>query len=372
MREYVDGATAIARGALKAGCNFFAGYPISPATAILQHMVDALPQVGGVGIQAEDEIAAISLCIAASMTGARAMTATAGPGISLFSENIGLAIMGEVPLVIVDVQRLGPATGGATTVAQGDVQFIRWGTSGGYPIIALAPSSIAECYTLVQKAFDLAEQFRSPVFLITDKELNLTLATVDVDQFVDVPIRPRRIAPPSDGKYLPYQFETLESVPDIVHMGDANLARFTGSTHDERGFLTKNPVKAGRLNSHLAAKIETHAEELELTKADLEPGAKVLVISYGITARSVEDAVEIARGQGQRISQLTIQSLWPLPIRAIRSAAEKIERVVVAELNLGQYRLEIERLLPDKQVVGVNRIDGELIAPDEILKKVRA
>ncbi|HZQ09101.1 MAG TPA: pyruvate flavodoxin/ferredoxin oxidoreductase [Anaerolineae bacterium] len=373
MREYVDGATAIARGALKADCNFFAGYPISPATAILLHMVDALPQVGGVAIQAEDEIAAISLCIGATMTGARAMTATAGPGISLFSENIGLAIMGEVPLVIVDVQRLGPATGGATTVAQGDVQFIRWGTSGGYPIIALAPSSVPECYTLTQKAFDLAEQFRAPVFLVTDKELNLTLTTVDIDEYEDVPVRPRRIAPPPTGEskpYVPYHFETLEAVPAIAHMGDDNLARFTGSTHDERGFLTKDPNKAGRLNTHLAEKIEAHADELELVHADLQPGAETLVIGYGITARSVRDTVQIARSNAGRVSQLTVQSLWPLPARALRAAAEDVKRIVVAELNLGQYRLEIERLLPHKDVVGVNRIDGELITPEEILKKV--
>lgn len=373
MREYVDGATAIARGAVQAGCNFFAGYPISPATPILQHMVVALPKVGGIAIQAEDEIAAISLCIGAAMTGARAMTATAGPGISLFSENIGLAIMGEVPLVIVDVQRLGPATGGATTVAQGDVQFIRWGTSGGYPIIALAPSSIAECYTLTQKAFDLAEQFRSPVFLVTDKELNLTLMTIDTDEYRDVPVQPRRVAPPPSenrNPYQPYSFETLETVPVIAHMGDANLARFTGSTHDERGFLTKDPAKAGRLNAHLAAKIDARADELELVKADLQPGAKTLLISYGITARSVEDAVQRTREQGHAISQLTIQSLWPLPVRAILSAAEKVERVVVAELNLGQYRLEIERLLPYKEVIGVNRIDGELITPEQILNTV--
>src|SRR5512142_1872178 len=153
MREFMDGAEAITRGALTAGCNFFAGYPITPAAPILLRMLRELPKVGGVGIQGEDEIASIGMCIGAAMTGARAMTATSGPGMSLYSEQIGLAVMGEVPLVIVDVQRLGPATGGATTVGQADVQFVRWGTSGGYPIIALSPSTVGECYALTVRAF---------------------------------------------------------------------------------------------------------------------------------------------------------------------------------------------------------------------------
>ena len=179
MRELTDGATAIVRGALDAGCDFFAGYPITPASPILMDMMRELPRVGGVAIQGEDEIASIGMCIGAAMAGARAMTATSGPGMSLYSENVGLAVMGEVPLVIVDVQRLGPATGGATTVGQGDVQFARWGTSGGFPVIVLAPSSIAECYELTVEAFALARRFRCPVFLLTDKELNLTLGTVE-------------------------------------------------------------------------------------------------------------------------------------------------------------------------------------------------
>ena len=162
MREFLNGAEAIARGAIDAGCTFFAGYPITPATPILLHMARELPKVGGVAIQAEDEIAAMGFCIGATMAGARALTATSGPGISLYSENIGLAIMGEVPMVIVDCQRMGPATGAATTTAQGDIQFLRWGTSGGYPLIVLCPASVSDCYNLTRKAFDLAERFRLP------------------------------------------------------------------------------------------------------------------------------------------------------------------------------------------------------------------
>ena len=370
MREYTDGATAVVRGAVAAGCTFFAGYPISPATQILLQIVRDLPKVGGVAVQAEDEIASISMCIAAAMSGARAMTATSGPGISLYGENVGLAIMGEVPLVIVDVQRAGPATGGATTVGQGDIQFVRWGTSGGYPLIALAPSSVPECYTLTIKAFDLAERFRCPVFVMTDKELNLTTATVEMDEFVSVPVRPREIAPSVEGEFRPYRFEPLDGVPPMAHLGEPRIVRFTGSSHDERAFLTKVPAQVGALNRHLAAKIQAHRDEIEMVKADLQPGAKTLLMSYGITARAMEEAVQELRSRGQAVSALTIQSLWPVPETAIHAALNGIECIVVAELNLGEYRREIERIVCDRHIVGLNRVDGELISPEQFISAI--
>lgn len=374
MREFIDGAEAIARGALAAGCNFFAGYPITPATPILLHLLRELPKVGGVGIQAEDEIASLGFCIGAAMAGAKVMTATSGPGISLYSENIGLGIMGEVPLVIVDCQRLGPATGGATTVGQGDVQFIRWGTSGGFPIIALCPTNVLECYSLTVRAFNLAERFRCPVFLVTDKEVVSTLTTVNLDDYQAEPVVERRLAPASDD-FVPYRVARLDDVPPLSPFGGAHLVRFTTSTHDERGFLTKDPAKVDRLNRHLAEKIEAHRDEIELLRYDQQEGAKTLVVSYGITARSMQEAVALARERGQKVSALTVYSLWPVPERALRQAMAGMERIVVAELNLGQYRLEIERLAglldgPRPAVVGVHRVDGELIAPQEIAERI--
>ena len=380
MREFTDGSTAIVRGALAAGCTFFAGYPITPASPILMMMMRELPKVGGVAIQAEDEIASIGMCIGAAMAGARAMTATSGPGISLYSENVGLAIMGEVPLVIVDVQRLGPATGGATTVGQGDVQFVRWGTAGGYPVIVLAPSSIPECYSLTMKAFDLAERFRCPVFLLSDKELNYTMNTVELDAYQNVSVRERETTgarsseletQDSADSFAPYRYHPPNGVPPMVHFGDEVIVRFTGSTHDERAFITKHPPTVDALNRHLAAKIEAHRDEIELVTADLEPGAKTLLISFGITARGMRDAVQKARAEGQKVSALTIHSLWPVPKTAIQTALDGVERVVVAELNLGQYRREIERLAHGCQVVGLNRVDGELISPEQFLEVIQ-
>ncbi len=367
MREFIDGAEAIARAAIDAGCDFFAGYPITPATPILLRMTQELPRVGGVAIQGEDEIASMGLCIGAALAGSRVLTATSGPGISLYSENVGLAIMGEVPMVIVDAQRMGPATGAATTAAQGDVQFLRWGTSGGYPVIVLAPASVPECYRLTRRAFDLAERFRVPVFLATDKETLLGRATVDGEAFERVPVRERPTAR-EEGDFVPYHVTTGDEVPPMSPYGGPHIVRFTTSSHDERGYLTKAPAAVGALNARLAAKVEAHVDEIVDVEADLEDGAEVLIVSYGIVARAVREAVERARRSGRRVSSLTVSSLWPVPEREIREAMRGAGRVVVAELNLGQYRREVERLAgADRSVVGVHRVDGELVGPDEIL-----
>ena len=378
--EFVDGSQAIARGALAAGCNFFAGYPITPASPILHHMIRELPKVGGVAIQGEDEISSIGMCIGAAMTGAKSMTATSGPGMSLYSENIGLAIMGEVPLIIVDVMRLGPATGGATTVGQGDVQFVRWGTSGGYPIIALCPTNPRECYDLTIQSFKLAERFRCPVFLLTDREVVATMSTIKIAEYQETaqshdqaPI----VEKSGDDAFVPYGINSPAEIPHLSPIGGPHLTRFTGSTHDELGFLTKDSDKVARLNQHLAAKIEARRDEIESVFSDLQQGATTLVVSYGITARSAIEAVHIARQQGKKVSYLVVYSLWPVPENAITRALNGIERVVVPELNLGQYCLELKRLAnsasssPRPDVIGVHRVDGELISPQQILEAIR-
>ena len=367
MRELINGSQAIVRGAIQSGCTFFAGYPITPATDILLYMIQELPKVDGIAIQAEDEIASMGFCIGAAMTGKRVMTATSGPGISLYSENIGLAIMGEVPMVIVDVQRMGPATGGATTVAQGDIQFLRWSTSGGYPVIVLSPTNVTECYYLTCKAFDLAERFRVPVFLATDKETALTLMTVDVKEFAYVPTR-ARVNTPAGGEFIPYRVTEPDGVPLLSPYGGAHILRFTTSTHDEYGQITKSPEKVGKLNERLAAKVESHVDEISLVNADMQPEADTLIISYGVTAQAAKEVIRTVRERGKLVSALTIHSLWPVPEKAIKAAFVGVHKVVVPELNLGQYCLELERLAPDDiEVKGIHRIDGELISPEEIL-----
>lgn len=369
-RALLNGSTAIALAALQAGCDFFAGYPITPASEILIHMIRELPKVGGVAIQAEDEIAAMGFCIGAALAGRRVLTATSGPGLSLYSENIGAAIMGEVPLVIVDVQRMGPATGGATTAAQGDVMFLRWGTSGGYPVIVLSPASAAECFSLTLRAFDLAERFRLPVFLATDKEIAQTLTTVPTAELSGPPVLPSSPAPLERG-CAPYHTAAHNEPPPMALLGGPHLVRFTTSTHDEYGLLTKNPAAVEALNRRLAEKVDAHADEISLVWENLEAGADTLLVSYGVTAQAARRAAAQARRQGRRVSELVIQSLWPVPESAVRRALSGVKRVIVPELNLGQYVREIERLA-DRwvEVTSITRVDGRLITPAQILQKI--
>ncbi len=369
MPAFMDGNQAIATAAVDAGCDFFAGYPITPATSILLHLTRALPQVGGIVIQGEDEIASLGFCIGAAMSGRRVMTATSGPGMSLYSENIGLAVMAEVPLVIVDVQRMGPATGAATTGAQGDTQFLRWGTSGGYPLIVLAPSTVEECYQLTIKAFELAERFRVPVIVASDKETALTRSTVTIHRQNPQMVVGRKAAP-ADQDFLPLGIKALDDVPPFSPYGGDHLLRVTTSSHDQEGFLTKDPAALDFLNRHLAAKIDHHQEEITLIKQDLQEGAETLVLSYGISARSARAAVSQARANGNQLSLLTLLSLWPVPEEKIHQALKGVKTILVPELNLGQYAREIERLARDHQrVIPITRVDGRLITPETILQE---
>lgn len=350
MRELINGATAIVRGAMAAGCEFFAGYPITPATPILLSMMRALPQAGGIAIQGEDEIASIGMCIGAAAAGRRVMTATSGPGISLYSENLGLAMMAELPLVIIDVQRLGPSTGGATTIGQGDVQFARWGTGGGYPIIVLAPHSVATCATLTAEAFTLAHRYRCPVMVLTDKELNLTRATVEMP---DLP-------PPSR------QPDPVRAAPP--HFGSGEVVWLTGSTHDEQAMITKQAETIATLNRNLIAKVEAHRKALTYVQVDCQPEAETLLISFGTSAGAMQVAVERARAAGRRVSLAIVESLWPVPDQALSQAARGVQRIVVGELNPGLYVREVRCLFPDREVVSLARIDGQLITPEMYLE----
>ncbi len=367
--EFLEGNEAISLGCMKAHCDFFAGYPITPASSILHYMLDFVPAEGGIAIQAEDEIASMGFCIGAAMAGRRAMTATSGPGISLYSENIGLAIIGETPLVIVNVQRQGPATGSATKGAEGDIQFTRWVTSGGLPIIALSPASVGEAYELAYRAFNLAEQYRTPVFILSSKELGVTRESVDLDAIELPALVERRKADPG-GDYLPHDFDKLIDVPPMVEFGGERPARFTTSTHDKAAYLTTNPALIQEMVEHYAAKIDDAADDMALFKTDLQDGADTLVISYGITSRSATVAVAEARAQGKKVSSLILQTLWPVSRNAIETAMQGVKRVIVPEMNLGQYILEIERLAPPGvEVIGVNKMDTRLISPSEILNQ---
>jgi 2-oxoglutarate ferredoxin oxidoreductase subunit alpha len=368
-REFIDGNEATARSAVRAGCDFFAGYPITPASTIFTYMLELSGGKNDVVIQAEDEIAAVGMCIGASMAGRRAMTATSGPGMSLFSENIGLAIMGETPLVIVDVQRQGPATGSATKGAEGDIQFARWGTSGGLPVIAVSPADASEAYELTYRAFNLAERFRAPVVVLSNKEIGMTRQSVRLDT-IRLPRRAVRRRAGRRGRYRPHGFDRLEQVPAFSPFGGPHPARFTTSTHDREALLVTEPARIQEMLDHYAAKIESAVEEISLYRADMQQGAKTLVISYGVVSRSAAVAVEQARARRRKVSSLVLQTLWPVPEKVIREAMTGVKKVVVPEMNMGQYRLEIERLAqPGVRVSGVNKMDTTLLSPGEIAER---
>jgi len=271
---------------------------------------------------------------------------------------------------------MGPATGGATTVGQGDVQFLRWGTSGGYPIIVLCPATAADCYALALRAFDLAERFRCPVFIAADKEVATTMDTVEIsprgtwDDPTPLSVRPREVAPP-ECAYRPCDYLAIDRNVPLSPFGGPHLLRFTTSTHDEDGYITRDPVRVERLNRHLLAKIEAHRHELELVRSDPQSGAEVLLLSYGVTARAVDEAVHMARAGGSAVSSLTLLSLWPVPEVALTTPRlwRGVRRVVVAELNAGQMRREVERVVgSEREVIGMHRLDGELITPRQILE----
>jgi 2-oxoglutarate ferredoxin oxidoreductase subunit alpha len=367
MVQFIDGNEAVVQGALAAGCDFFAGYPITPASSILIGMVEGLPAAGGIAIEGEDEIASIGFCIGAAMAGRRAMTATSGPGISLYSENIGLAVMGETPLVIVDVQRQGPATGSATMGAQGDVQFVRWGTSGGYPILALAPTSAAECYVFAHRAFELAERYRTPVFLMMDKEIALTRERVDFAALPRLERIPRRTAP-ADPRFKPYAFSKPSDVPPMSPFGGPNILRYTTSMHDPDGYLTKNRETIQAMMEHLEAKILGNQDEFARVDSEGPGDAALGFLSFGISARTALAAAAEARRRGVPAAAIAVKTLWPVPEKQIREACRGLSTIVVVEQNLGDYTREIRRVLPDRDVRLARRMDGRLVPPSLALE----
>ena len=362
----MEGNEAIAWGAIDSGCRFFAGYPITPATTIFNTMLKLLPPMGGTCLQGEDEIASIGYCLGASMGGLKAMTATSGPGISLCSEHISFAIGSEIPIVIVDVQRLGPSTGSATRGADGDIQFLRWGNSGGLPVIVLAPVDVSDCYLLTIKAFNLAEEFRCPVFIASNKEIAMTRENIDMDA-VDIPKIIERTPPPATGKpFIPFEVPLESEIPYFLPIGGDVIVRQTSSTHGADGYITTDSDEIARVQDRLKTKLTSKVKRFSFHESFLEKDADTLLLTYGITARAARDVYQACKNSGSPISLLILKTLWPVPEELIKEKAKHVQRVVVAEMNLGQYVREIERILPDKTIDFLGQMDGRLISPNQI------
>jgi 2-oxoglutarate ferredoxin oxidoreductase subunit alpha len=330
-------------------------------------MLKLLPPLGGVCLQGEDEIASIGYCLGASMGGMKVMTATSGPGISLYSEHISFAVGSEIPIVIVDVQRLGPSTGSATLGADGDIQFLRWGNSGGLPVIVLAPSDVGDCYVLTVSAFNLAEEFRCPVFIASNKEIAMTRETVDLDAF-DLPEIIDRLSPPAGKRYIPFEAPSDVSAPYFLPVGGNVIVRQTSSTHGADGYITTDSDEISRVQERLKTKLTSKIKRFSFHESYLEKDSDTLLLTYGITARAARDVYHECKNSGNPISLLILKTLWPVPEELIKEKTEHVQRVVVVEMNLGQYVREIERILPDKIIDFLGQMDGRLISPNQIAK----
>ena len=321
----LDGNETVALGAAAAGCKFFAGYPITPATSIFNAMLNLLPQKGGVCMQGEDEIASIGYCLGASMAGVKAMTATSGPGISLYSENISFAIGSEIPIVIVNVQRLGPSTGSATRGADGDIQFLRWGNTGGVPVIVLAPDDAADCYLSTQQAFNLAEKFRCPVFIASNKEIALTKESINLNLLEKPEIIERKLfsGKPNE-EFSPFAVKNGSDVPEFLPIGfKGQLARQTSSTHGANGYITIDISEIEKTQNRLQHKIEAYVDTFTYFEEINTDNADTLIICYGITARAVKSAIDILKKDNLSVSALILKTLWPAPEKLIKQKAEK-------------------------------------------------
>jgi len=362
-----SGNEACAEAAIVAGCRFFAGYPISPANEISEHLSELLPLVDGIFMQMEDEIASIGAVMGASWGGRKAMTATSGPGFSLMQETIGWGFMTETPCVIVDVQRVGPGTGQATKCGQGDVMQARWGTHGDYAAIALSPNSAQEMFELTIRSFNLAEKYRTPVILLTDETTAHVREQITVPPKESITIVDRK-KPKAEDK----AFFGSENVAPMPAVGEGFNVAVTASTHDEYGVrFTQDATVHRRMLEALNAKINNHADDIVEVENYKVDDCDVGIVSFGCTSRAVYEAVETAEAKGLRVGFVRLKTVWPFPEKAVKRLAESAKKIIVPEMNLGQMVREVQRVACKSKVVPLNKIGGgQLITPEEIYAKI--
>ena len=367
----MQGNEAIAEGAVAAGVTFFAGYPITPSTEIAEQMAKMLPRIGGTFLQMEDEIGAMGAILGASLAGAKVMDATSGPGFSLKQELIGYAACAEIPCVLVNVQRVGPSTGQPTAPSQGDVMQVRWGTHGDHPMIALSPWSVRESFDMAVMAVNYAERFRTPVILLTDEIVGHLRENVVLPSADELEIYPRRLPKKTRAEgYQPFAVGE-DLVPDVARFGDGYRIHVTGLLHDETGFPSGSPVVTENLLHRLHEKINRVGEEIIHTEEHFMEDAEYAVVSYGGTARTAYEAVRAARAESIRVGFLRLQTIWPFADAAIGRLADRVKKILVAELNYGQLTGEVTRAshgTPVRPCLKYNMLD---FTPQEIAAEIR-
>jgi len=368
---FMSGDEACAEGAISAGCRFFAGYPITPATEIAERMSQRLPEVGGIHIQMEDELASMAAVLGASWGGVKAMTATSGPGFSLMMENIGLGLMTETPCVVVNMQRGAPSTGLPTLTGQGDMMQARWGSHGSYRIIALAPNSPQELYDLTIRAFNLSEKYRLPVLIMSESATAHMYEKVVIPPVSEIEITPRRKPTASPEEYLPYKPDS-DLVPPMANAGDGYRFHTTGLTHDERGYPAMSAEAQDKLIRRLVEKIEKNRDKIIELDEDGIDDAEVVVCAYGIPSRVSSRAVERAREEGIKVGMLRLITVWPFPEDRIRQIAGQVKAFIMPEINYGQVVLEVERCAGGMtKTIPVPHMGGGVHTPELILDAIR-
>lgn len=370
-RILLQGNEAVVRGALKAGVNFFAGYPITPSTEIAEGLSEKLPEKGGVFMQMEDEIAGLGACLGASLAGARAMTATSGPGFSLMQELIGFGCIAEIPVVVVNVMRLGPSTGQPTAISQGDVMQARWGTHGDHPIIALTADSVSEAYAMTIRAVHFSEKYRVPVILLLDEVVAHMREMVEfpVPGEIEAASRPAPKVPPE--WFIPYE-QTATGVPPMPAFGDGYRHHVTGLLHDVNGFPTAVKSEITAFSDRLFDKVQRGFGEICITETVYGDDAELLIMAYGSVARSAREAVEMLRAEGFPAGLFKLTTIWPFPRAALENAAPTAKTALVCELNRGQIYREALRVSRGRRTVKkLTRVDGELLDPAAIAAAAR-
>jgi len=370
--QFILGDMACVYGGILAGCSFFGGYPITPASEVAEGMARMLPRVKGTYIQMEDEIGSIAAVIGAAWGGAKSMTATSGPGFSLMMENYGFAVMTETPCVIVNVQRTGPSTGQPTLGAQGDMMQARWGTHGDFEAIALAPSTVQECMDFTVEAFNLAEKYRNPVCVMTDGEMGHLRERVVIPDEKDLKLVDRVPATIDKDKYIPFtNSQTRKSkVPDFPTFGTGYHTYVTGLTHNEKGFpATDKQPDHEKLVKRITEKITDDLDKLTMVEELFLDDAKTVFVTYGASARPAESAMEMARAEGKKVGMLRLKIVWPFPYKKIRKLASRVDKIIVPEMNLGQIVHPVREYAEGQcKVVSAPKIGGEMHLPSELYK----
>jgi len=361
------GNEACVEGAIAAGVRFFAAYPITPANEIGEIFSERLPEIGGKFIQMEDEIASMGAVVGASIGGLKSMTATSGPGFSLMQENLGFAAIAEIPSVVVNVMRGGPSTGLPTRPSQGDVMQTRWGTHGDHPIIVLSPHSIKETFDLTITAVNFSEKYRVPVILLMDEVIGHMREKMSLPDPESIKLI-NRVKPnvPPDW-YKPFE-DNKTGVPPMANFGEGYRYHITGLTHDEMGFPTSKTNEIKACIERLFRKITLGLKDIQLVETMMVDDAELVIVAYGCVARSAKEAVAALREQGVKVGLLRLITIWPFPRRALEPIAQKVEKFIVPEMNMGQIYREVLRVNAGRaKVVKVNRIDGEMLTPQEII-----